>query len=84
MLKNIHFSQFDFSMFFDIFFLNLAQFWPAWALQKFEKIGEKNEFLTCSVLKDGSERGQGRFWIDFKRIWNRFLKLFGRIWKDER
>ena len=55
---------------------------------------ENIDFLTGSVLKEGSGRVLGRFWDglgriskrflkDFGGMLKRFLKLFARIWNDK-
>ena len=87
--------------FFSVFLRFLAillGFWEAPGPQKIEKNRKKSEkidFLTRSVLKEGSGRvlggfweGSGRifdgFWMDFGRFWADFLQLFKRIWKGKR
>ena len=57
--------------FFGVFFCDFLKFWLNFGLpgpSKNLKKSKKDEFLTCSVLKDGSERVQGRFGNDFLMV----------------
>jgi len=65
-----------FCVFFAVFLqfsLNFGRPGPSKNLKKYEK----NEFLKCSVLKDGSKRVQGRFCHAFSMVLNWFWKDLG-------
>ena len=55
------------------FFENLAEFWSAWALQKFEKI-EKNRIFNVLSF-------EGWFWEGSGTVWEWFFDGFGLILK---
>ena len=93
-LKNTRFFYIDFSAFFFAIFSDFAWILGGARPSKNWKKSETIDFLTRSVLKEGSGRVLGRFWdgfgtvlkgfgMDFNGIWGRFLKLFERIWKDK-
>ena len=55
------------------FFENLAKFWKAWALQKFEKIAKKRISNVLSF--------EGWFWEGSGTVWEWFFDGFGLILK---
>ena len=76
MLKSVYFFNFDFLAFFSDFSRFWLDFGRPRAVKKFKKI-EKIDFVTRSVLKEGSGRVLGGFWDGSERIFMGLGCIFG-------